>query len=163
VVESGQVTAEGNGLTGRYGTGIQIVVPTGAHVTVRNPGPSGALLLRLLVRSSASAATPSSIRSGTPAAVEAVPNVLVAAEVPRLAGRRGTMFIVRATLPPGTTTDSLFFNGPVALAVESGTLVVEGETGTPLNLQAGRGFLVPAFTASTARNSTVKPAVVLVA
>src|SRR5262249_49074064 len=89
VVESRQVPAEGEGWTGSDGTGTQIAVPPGAHVTVRNPGPSSASLLRLLVRSSASAATPSSIRSGTPTAVEAVPNVLVAGEVPRLAGRRG--------------------------------------------------------------------------
>ena len=104
VVESGEVTATGDGLSGRYGAGVQIVVPAGAVVTVRNEGSGSASLLRLLVQpgsGAGAAATPAGSPIGSPVA-GAVPHVLVAGEVSRLAGRRATLVIVRATVPPGT-------------------------------------------------------------
>ncbi|MEA2583860.1 MAG: hypothetical protein QOF33_1945, partial [Thermomicrobiales bacterium] len=173
-VESGEVTVDGAGLSGRYGEGVQIVVPADASIAVRNTGTASASVIRLIVQSSTGAASPEGTPGGTPAALpngspiaapaaEVVPNVLVAGDVSRLAGRRATLVIVRATLPPGVETDSLFFEGPVGIAVEEGTLAVEGADGALLQLDAGHGLIVPAYTTSNARNPGDKPAVVLVA
>ncbi len=178
-VTAGEIEiADDFGFSSKLSGGDGSLLQPGSIIAISNQTDTDATLLRVTVRSADAAAAGTTTadatgpRDGTPASGTPVSGTPVAmTETDTDAGIVGVeteilaegpirddlpgdavFYLTEAVFAPGADTGDNTLNGPTGLYLESGDLTVTSPSGVEGTVQEGRGVVLPAGVALTARN-----------